>query len=644
MRATCEQCAAPQPPGWRPGDLCTSCGQAVRHEVRCFWCTEWTPAGAFCRSCGADLVEERLYGAARMLKDAGSDRFSIPTLLTTLGDDRIENFTRIYQRHAATAARHVDELHEIEQLLTDRHWSATLDDELARQLPWSSDELARCSANVAPPGEGLVRVTAIGDTTPIALTSRLALLARVALDDVDALAEASGLLDDADPAISLEAALRLSHWRVGALVGRLDVSRRIGEVLAAAVHTPEVLVHLGGRGELDGQGSSGDVAGELPPDDVLGSDDLPFAAALVRCDVDRLSATLRHGDVVTRCAAGAVLAANGQFGEIGTSLVEGPDEVRRAVLDALTASTADTTILVDDLATVVEICDDPRIRRRAARVAAPWLDAAAAMRIARAGIDDRAIVQTVLQSPCTDTEVVTAIADLLIEHGGFAAEQYGLTTVADDGRLPDGFVPQRWVDADDAVRLELLRVAERQLTARGDEALHLFVIGQVFAGNEASLTAAAAWVLQRWYRSQGDHRGEGPFVLDAAGVRAVFGDAAGFASRAARLLVDPDAMREVGVYEWVGHLLDTIDDEVVGELQDGRTGRVLLDALGEAVQRDLWPFTLEAIYRLTARLGAVESWRAEALEALQRADRTGNYHYDKAVEALTVGTATLPME
>src|SRR4051794_38140887 len=106
MRAICEACSHPQPPDWRAGDLCIHCGKAVRHEVRCFWCAKWAPGGKFCRRCGAAVLEERLYGAARMLKDAGTDRFTVPKMMTELDPDQVDNFTQIYQRHAAVLLRH----------------------------------------------------------------------------------------------------------------------------------------------------------------------------------------------------------------------------------------------------------------------------------------------------------------------------------------------------------------------------------------------------------------------------------------------------------------------------------------------------------------------------------------------------------
>src|SRR5258708_3020295 len=145
MRTICEVCSHPQPPDWKPGDLCIDCGQPVRREVRCFWCARWTPAGKYCRRCGAAVLEESLYGAARMLREAGTDRFTIPKLIVELDPEQIDNFTRIYQRHAATMHRHVDHVRFLEGFLQQRHWSQALEDELIAQLPWPDEQLEKFS-------------------------------------------------------------------------------------------------------------------------------------------------------------------------------------------------------------------------------------------------------------------------------------------------------------------------------------------------------------------------------------------------------------------------------------------------------------------------------------------------------------------
>lgn len=78
--------------------------------MRCGWCAVWTPFATHCRKCGAEVAAEHLYGAARMLEDAGVDRFTIPKQLTELPAEQIDNFMRIYQRHAVVVARHVEQV------------------------------------------------------------------------------------------------------------------------------------------------------------------------------------------------------------------------------------------------------------------------------------------------------------------------------------------------------------------------------------------------------------------------------------------------------------------------------------------------------------------------------------------------------
>src|SRR4026208_2478029 len=174
MRAQCEGCGKPQPPDWTAGALCTFGGRGVRHDVRCSWGAKWIPAAKFCRSCGAAVVEERLYGAARMLKDAGTDRFTIPKQLKEFDPDQIENFSRIYQRHAIAVARHVDEVRFLERFLHQKHWSAELEAHLPPHLPWNEETLARMTAPPHPPGDDLATLKAIQEKTPFDLTESLA--------------------------------------------------------------------------------------------------------------------------------------------------------------------------------------------------------------------------------------------------------------------------------------------------------------------------------------------------------------------------------------------------------------------------------------------------------------------------------------
>src|SRR5215510_7808189 len=179
MRAICEVCSRPQPVDWKPGDLCIHCGQAVRRETRCFWCARWTPAGKYCRLCGAAVVEDSLYGAARMLREAGTDRFTIPKMLAELDPEQVDNFTHIYQRHAAAMRRHVEHVSFLENFLEQRAWSDALEEELIAQLPWPGETLELLTAAMGPEvytagphrrEQDLKTARAIYSTTPFPVT------------------------------------------------------------------------------------------------------------------------------------------------------------------------------------------------------------------------------------------------------------------------------------------------------------------------------------------------------------------------------------------------------------------------------------------------------------------------------------------
>jgi hypothetical protein len=91
MRLSCEKCGARQPADWKAGDRCPGCGEAARREQRCAWCAAWTPAGKFCRTCGCELVDDARWGAARMLKAGGVDKFQLARRLIELEADHAEH-------------------------------------------------------------------------------------------------------------------------------------------------------------------------------------------------------------------------------------------------------------------------------------------------------------------------------------------------------------------------------------------------------------------------------------------------------------------------------------------------------------------------------------------------------------------------
>jgi len=219
---SCQSCEAAQPKEWQAGQLCVQCGGTVREEKRCGWCACWTPKGKFCRECGSGLIDDDHFGAARMLKQAGVDQFTLPERLQAMEPEQIQHFQRLYQKHYAIVIRFLDEVDRCQQDLVQQHFSAELESELVKQLPYDEQALAQYNKNYAQPlSEKQLQLAFIAEHSPHELTQQLALLASLQSGQVanehESLSQAHiekvlALLDHEDEKIALEAAISLTHW------------------------------------------------------------------------------------------------------------------------------------------------------------------------------------------------------------------------------------------------------------------------------------------------------------------------------------------------------------------------------------------------------------------------------------------------
>jgi len=637
MRALCEGCGKPQPPDWKAGDLCSHCGKSVRHDVRCYWCAKWTPAAKFCRSCGAAVVEEKFYGAARMLKDAGTDRFTVPKQLQEFDPDQIENFSRIYQRHAVAVARHVDELRFLERFLHNRTFSAELEDQLVPQLPWPEETLARMSAPTPPPGDDPAVVRAIQQTTPFPTTKALALLVRLAKQDGDVYREATSVFSTSDPLLKDEAVLALTGWRVVHTWGRpRNLEREMIEALERSPCTLEAGVRLG----LLGKGNSDVLHEALSSPDP----DTAFCAALVLGEVDRLQAALK-GDDLQKTVAGNKLISLGVIRPVIQEIPRSTEEIQQQLVDSLLRRKEPVPEASEALLEIVEKTEDRTLRERAVRLLCRRLHPAWVLRIARKAGKERSIYQDLLQASDLQPESAVELGDFLIAEGLFGMHQYGLSHVAEKGVMPRTFVPSRFGSADAAVQKELLHFAEAQIKKELDESLHRFLMNVAFGPHSHEVRAAAWWALHRTYRSGGEYRGEGPLRLTAEQLVRFFGSVAAFVPRLAAVLRSRDTLKEVGYYEMIATVLKTADAGTIAEMQADANGcNDLVDALLEALGGDYWPNTLEAMVLLASQLGGDPRWRDRVLARLRNLGKKGSYHYDKAVRRLELARHGIPEE
>lgn len=625
MSISCQHCSGHQPLDWRAGDVCVHCGKAVRSDQRCYWCVTWTPSGGFCRSCGAAVVERRLFGAARMLKDGGVDRFSIPKMLKEMDADYLENLDRIYQRQVSVIARHVDDTAFLEGFLFEKHWSADVEDELIRQLPWPPEMLERMSVFPARPESPLQRARAIAETSPVPLARRLATVVRLKLDDWSCFHDVHSMIGD--KTLGDEPLLAASSWRVfygGVEVDRRAFNREARLALRDCSFQTASAVRLAFLGEEI----------EIPYDAIGSADpDIQVPVAILRKDVDRLAAALQ-GDPITQIAAGVALIHLDQLGLLAGVLRDAPDAVKSELLWRMSGSKTGSPKLRAVLLHLVETHPETQIRVRAAHVLCRAAADEDALRIARAANGDTRVLQSLLLSESFHSTKVEEVLCWMIGNGGFRMAQYGLSTVAEKGRVPDSFVPRRFSEADDETKIEMCGFAEIQLIHRGDEELHRFLMRVAFGPHPADLRHTAWWSLRRWYL-RSDPRGANPAGLEEEPCRRFFGSYGDFALRLAKILEDPKIHEEASVAEFLERMLGDADLQTMSG--DSRATWRLAEAVAKMMRdRERGRFTLRTSgAKFFAILGKHEKWREKAIAALGEFSGTDiDYHCSQAIDQI----------
>ncbi len=537
MRAVCEACDRPQPIDWKPGDLCVHCGKVARREVRCFWCVKWTPEAKFCRSCGAAIVDPRDFGAARMLKDAGTDRFTIPKLLGELDPGQIENFRRIYQRHSIAVERHAMELRRLEEKLDRKDWSARFEDAMTAKLPLPEGELAALEDPKA---------------RPVPVVNDLALLVQFIDGEVN-VRQARGLLSHGDTDLSFEAAMTFSHWRVLARHGMLDDRRWILDKLRQREPRPAIAVRIAQLG------------GEVTPAvrDALASRDadIAFQAALALGDIDQLAGRASDPDALVRYAAGDRLAELGAAGPLVRILPSLDAEYQERILRTLHSRRQPVPLLRPTLFEIAESAGERGVRAWACFALCHGCPPSDALRIAKAGQGDSQVYQTLLQQANLPPESLEALGAFLAGRSHFHMHQYGMADIAQPGRMPTHFVPRHFEQASDETRVEMIRFAEEQLGNAEDEALHRFLIQLKFDARRSPEVHSAVWSsLHRWY-----YRIEvgnmGPMTLGRSSAERFFGSLPAFLGALAGFLHRHDSLAELFVRDPLTRFLRYRDDD-----------------------------------------------------------------------------------
>jgi hypothetical protein len=545
-----------------------------------------------------------------MLKDAGTDRFTVPRMLRELDPEQVENFTRIYQRHATAVARQVDDLRFLERFLRHKDFSAAVEEELIPQLPWPEETLQRFTAPRPPPGGDLDTVADIEEHSPLPLARSLATLVRLRLDDWEALRPAMNVFASSSGAVRVEAALVLTGWRVRTAVGPLDEGRALLQALEGAPFPHEVAVRRACLGKEDPAVLREALDSRDP--------ETSFAAALALGEVDRLQAALRGGELEV-IAAGRALAAQGIIRPLEETLRKGSPDVQTNLIEAVLRQKKPAPELSEALLGIVETTPHAPLRERAARLLCRKIPPEWALRVARAAGKERHIFQSLLSEGAgLPPEKGLELGAFLVENGLFALSQYGLADAGKRGTIPDGFVPRYFERADEETRGELLRFAEEQLKERGDEALHRFVMNVLFGPYPAGTRKEAWWALSRWY-ARIKYGSKGPMAIRVDAIERFFGSVREFLPRLTAVMGDRATLREVGVYDFLADLFDEADPEAAPALlADGATARALVKTLLGTLTEDYYVNLRTGVVKFLGIVGAHPEWRDEVIAELGR--------------------------
>jgi hypothetical protein len=498
-------------------------------------------------------VADELYAAARMLKAAGVDQFSIKDRLGSLDGDHVAHLTRMYQRQASLVAQRVDELAWVETFLLGDGWAAELDDALTSLLPLDDANVAGTLGGTERGdlrADDADRLRSLVVSTPHDLTSLLAAVALVRhgwITNADQSDHAQRSLSHHDPRVFEEGALAFGHWRSRFAPVRLVSSQQLIGVLINCTRRQDAAIALRLLGEDD------DVDASLVADT---DPDRAFGAALALAAEEPLISALR--DPVRRRAAALVLAGDGNGAPLGPALHELDEDTLESVLGLLRRHDHAFPMLRDDLWTLARR-GGRNIRSEAVSLLVAIGQPEDAIALVQLDPTDSSTVQEVLQRMRLSDVETLGVARLLVAEGRFRLSQYGVEDLAEKARVPDDFVPSVWHQlVDDEHRKDLLRFAEEQLDARSDESLHRFVLNIVFAPRQAvsaEVREEAWWSLLRWY-ARTEYASKGPLAFDDAVLVHFFsGGTPDFIDRFLGVLLDPNLEDHRTLQECLGNLL-----------------------------------------------------------------------------------------
>lgn len=589
MRAICETCDKPQPIDWHAGDLCVHCSGPVRHELRCFWCNAWGPAAGYCRSCGAEQVDEANYGAARMLTQAGSDMFAIPKLIKEMDPGRLAVFASRYAKQRALVARHVDDLAFVEQFMVQKGFAAAAEDAWVATLPWAQDIPA-----TEAPEDPLERLKVIAETALSPIARELATVARLYVQDWSAFRDVMQMTQGRDAQVSAEAVLAVTWWRTVTVYTQVWTRRYPVEALAQLPFAEHVAVRLAYLGRPYD-------AAAVATAKLTGNADTKFAAVLADGAVGELATLTSDPDEDVAHAAASVLARRGHTKEIVDYLRRAPTPAQADLLRTLRDKKIEASALREVLLGLMESTSSSDVVVYSGTLLAQRPTEATAVRVAELSRGESYVVQALMHADTgLSTHAMGRVALALAAQNRFKVGMYGVEDAARRGAFPEDLIVRAFDAASQEQRLELCRIAEAQLEGTKSEVTHVALMRIVFGPYDHEVRAAAWWSLSRWYARLPElgYRSKGPMALEPSAIARFFPSVSEFIQRLVEVLGDYATLKEVGYYDFLAHLFGGVDAARAQALAiDGRLTRELVTAMRQAAAWDVWSFLRDALVK-----------------------------------------------
>lgn len=629
----CSNCSAIQPKDWQAGNLCIQCGKAVRPEMRCAWCCKWSPQEKFCRECGTELIPQEYFGAARMLKNAGVDQFTLAERVRTLDTDQLKNFERLYQKHFSILLRLVKEVEYCEEYLVQKNHDQKLFEELIAFTPFNEDQLKKYQPVETDNLSDILKSSAIDATKTLAALAllRSGLLEGSETQQHECMQAAQSALQKSDARIALEAAFTLANWRMKLFpfpewAQETDL-QRIAELGTAVLDNPELqnwgavcywplLEH---QKNSFAENSPANLRNKVDENRIReylkaglhSSDpDLRFCCALSLQNENDLALYLDDQEVQKQYLAAGILALNKSLHL--SKFLQNSKNKEQLVSILYVLKPPLPKPLQEALLQIIEKQPYQVMQRIFQLLEADWDENMERSLIQKAALHKEYDLFNLLVRSKKITNHDQAI-DAYTELPFTEKTSKSFDSIKMQYRFPNFFLKKIGAIHDQKVDEILLDIAQEQIIKFQHPIFLQWIMDRVFCDERDKIQRDAVWVLIRCQK-QADHFK--PFIFTSQSIEKFF-TIQFFLERLTLFLKNDNLLKEVGIYEWAADLLESFDLNFSLLRVPDNLLKNFLDALLNIITNDYWLFLRTAAVKCLGRGASKTSYKEKYSQELQ---------------------------